>query len=106
MKNRSGEKIKMPTLDELMGIAGEENANELEINRIHNFANHPFKVVDDEEMDELVESIEKNGILVAIFRRYTLILEVFDKIIRLRIIFFSSGVTHSNICTFLFLFAI
>lgn len=64
MKNRSGEKIKMPTLDELMGIAGEENANELEINRIHNFANHPFKVVDDEEMDELVESIEKNGILV------------------------------------------
>lgn len=65
MKNRSGEKIKMPTLDELMGISGEENANELEINRIHNFANHPFKVVDDEEMDELVESIEKNGILVA-----------------------------------------
>ena len=48
MKNRSGEKIKMPTLDELMGISGEENANELEINRIHNFANHPFKVVDDE----------------------------------------------------------
>ena len=34
MKNRSGEKIKMPTLDELMGISGEENANELEINRI------------------------------------------------------------------------
>ena len=24
MKNRSGEKIKMPTLDELMGISGEE----------------------------------------------------------------------------------
>ena len=36
MKNRSGEKIKMPTLDELMGIAGEENANELEkIGRAH-----------------------------------------------------------------------
>lgn len=69
MKNRSGEKIKMPTLDELMGIAGEENANELEINRIHNFANHPFKVVDDEEMDELVESIEKNGILVPVLVR-------------------------------------
>lgn len=69
MKNRSGEKIKMPTLDELMGISGEENANELEINRIHNFANHPFKVVDDEEMDELVESIEKNGILVPVLVR-------------------------------------
>ena len=69
MKNRNGEKIKMPTLDELMGIAGEENANELEINRIHNFANHPFKVVDDEEMDELVESIEKNGILVPVLVR-------------------------------------
>ena len=69
MKNRSGEKIKMPTLDELMGISGEENANELEINKIHNFANHPFKVVDDEEMDELVESIEKNGILVPVLVR-------------------------------------
>ena len=69
MKNRSGEKIKMPTLDELMGISGEENANELEINRIHNFVNHPFKVVDDEEMDELVESIEKNGILVPVLVR-------------------------------------
>ncbi len=46
-----------------------ENANELEINRIHNFANHPFKVVDDEEMDELVESIEKNGILVPVLVR-------------------------------------
>ena len=69
MKNRSGEKIKMPTLDELMGISGEENANELEINRIHNFANHPFKVVYDEEMDELVESIEKNGILVPVLVR-------------------------------------
>ena len=69
MKNRSGEKIKMPTLDELMGISGEENANELEINRIHNFANHPFKVVDDEEMDDLVESIKKNGILVPVLVR-------------------------------------
>ena len=69
MKNRSGEKIKMPTLDELMGISGEENANELEINKIHNFANHPFKVVDDEEMDDLVESIKKNGILVPVLVR-------------------------------------
>lgn len=69
MKNRSGEKIKMPTLDELMGISGEENSTELDLNKIHSFANHPFKVVDDEEMDDLVESIKKNGILVPVLVR-------------------------------------
>ena len=69
MKNRSGEKIKMPSLDELMGISGEENATEIELNKIHSFANHPFKVVDDEEMAELVDSIKKNGILVPVLVR-------------------------------------
>ena len=69
MKNRSGEKIKMPSLDELMGISGEENATEIELNKILSFANHPFKVVDDEEMAELVDSIKKNGILVPVLVR-------------------------------------
>ena len=69
MKNRSGEKIKMPSLDELMGISGEENATEIELNKIHSFANHPFKVVDDEEMAELVDSIKKNGIIVPVLVR-------------------------------------
>ena len=36
---------------------------EIEIARIHEFPNHPFKVLDDERMDLLVDSIRENGIL-------------------------------------------
>lgn len=35
----------------------------LKIGRIHAFPNHPFKVLDDEKMDTLVDSIRENGIL-------------------------------------------
>lgn len=50
MKNRSGEKIKLTSIDELLGVVNEESAMEIEINRIHAFKNHPFKVLDDEKM--------------------------------------------------------
>ena len=33
------------------------------IEKLHSFENHPFKVEDNEKMDELVESIMENGIL-------------------------------------------
>ncbi len=33
------------------------------IEKLHSFENHPFKILDDEKMDELVESILENGIL-------------------------------------------
>lgn len=69
MKNRSGEKIKMPSLDELLGVAGEESATDIELNRIHSFSNHPFKVLDDEKMDDLVESIRQNGVLTPVLVR-------------------------------------
>ncbi len=36
---------------------------EIPIEKLHSFVNHPFKVQDDEKMDELVESIRENGIL-------------------------------------------
>ncbi len=50
MKSRSGEKIKLASIDELLGVVNEESAMEIEINRIHPFKNHPFKVLDDEKM--------------------------------------------------------
>lgn len=58
MKNRSSEKIKLTSIDELLGVVNEESAMEIEIRRIHSFADHPFKVMDDEKMDELVSSIK------------------------------------------------
>ena len=69
MKARSGQKIKMATLEELMGIPGEESASEVDISLIHGFKNHPFKVVDDDKMEELVQSIRRNGILSPVILR-------------------------------------
>ena len=40
MKNRSGEKIKLASIDELLGVVNEESAMEIEISKIH-----PYKIV-------------------------------------------------------------
>lgn len=69
-KSRSGEKIKMLSFDELLGGANlTEGRTELEISKIYAFENHPFRVVDDEKMTELVESIKKNGIVSPVLVR-------------------------------------
>ena len=54
MKNRSGEKIKLASIDELLGVVNEESAMEIEISKIHPFKNHPFKVLDDEKMQDVL----------------------------------------------------
>lgn len=69
MKNKSAEKIKLPSIDELLGVVNEEAAMDIEIRSIHSFEDHPFKVVDDEKMQELVESIRINGVLVSVLVR-------------------------------------
>ena len=71
MKNRTGEKVKLASLDELLGVVNEESAMEIEISKIHAFKNHPFKVLDDEKMQELVESIKTNGVLSPVLIRQT-----------------------------------
>lgn len=39
MKNRSGEEIKLTSIDELLGVVNEESAMEIEISKIHPFKN-------------------------------------------------------------------
>lgn len=63
MAGRVAGKIKLQTVDELLGVPEIAGTQEIEIGRIHAFPNHPFKVLDDERMDTLVESIRENGIL-------------------------------------------
>ena len=63
MRERPGQKIKLKTIDEMLGIVGEESAMEIEIEKIHPFRNHPFHVVDDAKMQDLIDSIRENGIL-------------------------------------------
>ena len=42
----------------------DEKIQEIEISKISDFPNHPFRVIDDEKMNALVESIKQQGILV------------------------------------------
>lgn len=63
MASRVAGKIKLQSVDELLGVPEIAGTQEIEIERIHSFPNHPFKVLDDEKMDTLVESIRENGIL-------------------------------------------
>ena len=70
MKSRSGEKIKLTSIDELLGIVTEESAMEIDISKIHAFKDHPFKVLDDEKMTDLVESVKAKGVLTPVLLRF------------------------------------
>ena len=63
MASRVAGKIKLQSVDELLGVPEIAGTQEIEIERIHAFPDHPFKVLDDEKMDTLVDSIRENGIL-------------------------------------------
>lgn len=63
MAGRVAGKIKLQSVDELLGVPEITGTQEIEIGRIHSFPNHPFKVLDDDKMETLVDSIRENGIL-------------------------------------------
>ena len=68
-KLRPGQKLKLTSVEELLGVSNEESAMDIEIAKIRPFKDHPFKVVDDEKMQDLVESIRANGILSPVLIR-------------------------------------
>ena len=68
-KQRSGQKVKLVSVDELLKVPEGEATEKIAIRDIRPFSNHPFKVIDDEKMDELVESIRENGVLTPIIVR-------------------------------------
>ncbi len=63
MKTRPGQKVKLTSYDELLAVPTIDGAMDIPLDQLHEFKNHPFHVVDDAAMEELVESIKKNGIL-------------------------------------------
>ncbi len=64
------EKVHFETVEELLGAPlDKDNTTEIRINQIFPFENHPFKVLDDERMDELVQSIKDNGVLSPVLVR-------------------------------------
>ncbi len=67
MKSKSAEKIKLASYDDLFGISGQasgEVITSVPIKLFHAFKGHPFRVADDEKMQETVESIKKYGVLM------------------------------------------
>ena len=69
MKTRTGQKLKLTTVEELLGVPATKSSTEINVDMIHVFKNHPFKVLDDEKMSDLVESIRVNGILSPVLVR-------------------------------------
>ena len=70
MEGRSASKIKLTSYDELLGGGEETNdIQQVSLEHLHSFENHPFQVNDDEAMAELVESVKEEGILTALLVR-------------------------------------
>ena len=69
MAQRIGQKLKLSSIDELLGVPSTEGTVDLDVLTIYPFENHPFKVIDDEKMEELVESIKESGVLTPVLVR-------------------------------------
>ena len=76
MANRKGSasNIKMPDVNALFGLgqdSGEqaEKVVEVAIGKLYPFNAHPFKVLDDEKMQETVESIREHGVICPLIVR-------------------------------------
>ena len=59
----TGKETEWPRRNRVDFRSGDERIIEIELERLRDFKNHPFRITDDEQMRELVESIEYFGIL-------------------------------------------
>ncbi len=66
-KTGSASKVRLNSFDDLFGstenIAGEQII-QVKLSDLHTFKGHPFRVLDDEKMEETAESIRQHGVLV------------------------------------------
>lgn len=71
----SGRNIKLTSYDDLFSTeesradARREKVMELPLSELHPFRNHPFKVLDDEKMQDTADSIREYGVLVPAIAR-------------------------------------
>ena len=63
MSERKNTKLSLKPIDALLGSEDADKAVDVELAKLHGFKNHPFRVVDDEDMYRLAESIRENGVL-------------------------------------------
>ena len=69
------QKMKLPKLDDLFTIQEQrdyekaEKVEEINICSIKDFPNHPFKVINDEKMQEMVKSVKEYGVILPVIVR-------------------------------------
>ena len=69
------QKMKLPKLDDLFTIQEQrdyekaEKVEEINISNIKDFPNHPFKVNNDEKMQEMVKSVKEYGVILPVIVR-------------------------------------
>lgn len=67
MKSKSAGKVKLTSFDDLFGtgeaVTG-ETVISVPLSQLHTFRGHPFRVLDDEKMQETVESVKQYGVLM------------------------------------------
>lgn len=76
-KKGFGDRIKLSSYDDMFGDDSTESVVkavdgqivEIPLGELHAFENHPFRVVDDENMEEMVESVKQYGVLVPAIAR-------------------------------------
>ena len=65
MKSKSAEKVRLNSFDDLFGINETgETVTSVPLSELHTFKGHPFRVLDDEKMQETVESVKQYGVLM------------------------------------------
>ena len=73
-------RIKLSSYDDMFSAENDGNTTaeakpvegqivEIPLSELHTFENHPFRVVDDENMEEMVESVKEYGVLVPAIAR-------------------------------------
>lgn len=72
-KRNLGEKIKLQSYADMFGNETEnvviEQIKDVALSELHAFKNHPFKVIDDSKMEEMIESVKQYGVLVPVIVR-------------------------------------
>ena len=77
MKSSSAQNIRLASYDDLFGATDavavldtdQESIQMIPLIKLHPFANHPFKVIDDEAMLDTVDSVKRYGVLVPAIAR-------------------------------------